>query len=621
MSIINTSFIKDILKGSRESLTDKIPRLPGQTVSGGKSMKKKYRVKSKKQTDHIYTVVADCAEYIDVLSMHADRTLFVWKEKGALHEISYADFVTMVRDFSLGLTETFGQNNCRTVAIIGETSPYWIAAYLAVIAAGCIALPMDKELDPAEISKFLEIADASAVVYSQTFNNVFPEIAENHKSLRFLIPMSCEGCEDREDGNHEKREGAEKLPYDKVLLRGRGSEIIFEPDRDTERVAEILFTSGTTGTSKCVKLCQRNIFSVVTSACESVDFRADDVLVSVLPLHHTYELACTLASMDYGCKICMNDSLRYVLKNFKEYRPTALILVPMFVTTMYKKIQSEARRSGKGKILTVGTKIAHYLSFAGIDMSDKLFRDIKEAFGGRLEKIICGGAALNPEMIEIFEAFGISIYEGYGITECAPLVAVTPYYKRKCGSVGPAVPCCKVRIEGTQVTDEGYELGEIQVQGENVMLGYAYNDAANSEAFTEDGWFRTGDIGYMDSDGFIYITGRQKSVIVLDNGKNVFPEEIEEYLAGIDTIAESVVIGRDVDDDGLTSETKLVAVIYPAYDKYPDLGENEIRAEIQKSITALNKRLPSFKQIHKLEFRKTEFEKTTTKKIKRHLVK
>lgn len=615
MSIINTSFIKDILKGSRESLTDKLPRLPGQAVSGGKYMKKKYRVKSKKQTDHIYTVVADCAEYIDALSAHADRTVFAWKEKGVLHDISYTDFVSLVRDFSLGLSETFGQNNCRTVAIIGETSPYWIAAYLAVIAAGCIALPMDKELDPAEIAKFLELADASAVVYSQTFDKVFPEMARDHKTLRYLIPMNGEA-----DGS-EAGGTAEMLPYDKVLLRGRGSSIPFEPDRDTERIAEILFTSGTTGSSKCVKLCQRNIFSVITSACESVDFRADDVLVSVLPLHHTYELACSLAAMDYGCKICINDSLRYVLKNFKEYQPTALVLVPMFVTTMYKKIQSEARRSGKGKILSVGTKIAHYLSFAGIDMSDKLFRDIREAFGGRLEKIICGGAALNPEMIEIFEAFGISIYEGYGITECAPLVAVTPYFKRKCGSVGPSVPCCKVRIDGTQVTDEGYELGEIQVQGENVMLGYAYNDAANSEAFTDDGWFRTGDIGYMDADGFIYITGRQKSVIVLDNGKNVFPEEIEEYLADIDTIAEAVVIGRNVDDDGLTSETKLVAVIYPAYDKYQSLGENELRAEIQKSITALNKRLPSFKQIHKLEFRKTEFEKTTTKKIKRHLVK
>ena len=249
-------------------------------------------------------------------------------------------------------------------------------------------------------------------------------------------------------------------------------------------------------------------------------------------------------------------------------------------------------------------------------MSEHLFKDVRDAFGGHLEKIICGGAALDPQMIELFDSFGISIYEGYGITECSPLVAVTPYYKRKCGSVGTTVPCCETRIEGVSTNEQGWITGEIQVKGDNVMLGYMNNEEANNAAFTDDGWFKTGDIGYKDDGGYIFITGRQKSVIVLDNGKNVFPEEIEEYLAKIDVICESVVVGRREDD-----ETKLVAVIYPSYQKYPDLSESEIRTEIQKEITALNKKLPSFKQIHKLEFRKTEFEKTTTKKIKRHLVK
>ena len=248
-------------------------------------------------------------------------------------------------------------------------------------------------------------------------------------------------------------------------------------------------------------------------------------------------------------------------------------------------------------------------------MSDKLFSDVKEAFGGRLEKIISGGAELPTDMIAVFEAFGISIYEGYGITECSPLVAVTPYYKRKVGSVGPHVPCCTVRIAGSEVGESGYVTGEIQVQGDNVMLGYM-DPVANEEAFTSDGWFRTGDIGYMDEDGYIYITGRMKSVIVLENGKNVFPEEIEEYLGKIDYIAESVVIGRQDGDC-----VRLTALIFPNYAKYPEMSENDLRTEIQKQITALNKRLPSFKQIHKLEFRKVEFEKTSSKKIKRHLLK
>lgn len=575
-------------------------------------MKKTYRVKNKKKQVHEFRRVANCAEYFEALHEYDERPMFVWKEHGENHEITYGELLENVRCFALGLTELYGENAHRVIGIIGETSPYWIIAYLAIISSGNVALPLDKELAHEELAKFLDVAEAAGIVYSPTFNAVLPELANGHRTLTHLIPMAPAENIPETAGN------AVIVSYDRMLLNGRESEKEFTPDTDTERMAQILFTSGTTGSSKCVMLCQRNIFSVVTSACEQVYFCKEDVLVSVLPLHHTYELACTLAATNFGAKICINDSLRHVLKNFKEYQPTGLVLVPLFVSTMYKKIQAEAHRSGKDKILAVGTKVAHKLSLAGIDLSEKLFKDVREAFGGRLHKIICGGAALKPEMIEAFEAYGISIYEGYGITECSPLVAVTPYYRRKPGSVGPSVPCCEVRIEGTKTNDEGYLSGEIQVKGDNVMLGYMNNDEANEAAFTDDGWFRTGDIGYMDKDGYLYITGRMKSVIVLDNGKNVFPEEIEEYLENIDTIAESVIVGRTEEETG---ETKLAAVIFPAYEKYPDLSENDIRSEIQKSIAALNKKLPSFKQIHKLEFRKTEFEKTSSRKIKRHLVK
>ena len=567
-------------------------------------MKKQYKVPNHKKTEHIYTVVEDVGEYLDALSIHGDRVMFAWKQDDIPSEMKYSEFVSLTTAFALGLKEKLTESG-RKVAIIGETSPFWIAAYLAVIASGNIAVPMDKELDPEEMAKFFDAADVCAVVYSKTFAKIIPEITSGSEKIKLLIPMHGSGYEADE----------RIFSYDNIVSAGKKSTKIFTPDSDNERMAEILFTSGTTGSSKMVKLSQKNVFSVVSSACQTVDFNADDVLVSCLPLHHTYELACTLAACDFGAKICINDSLRHVLKNFKEYRPTGLVLVPMFISTMYKKILSEAKRSGKDKILPPAARIARYLKLCGIDMSDKLFSDVKEAFGGRLEKIISGGAELPTEMIAVFEAFGISIYEGYGITECSPLVAVTPYYKRKVGSVGPHVPCCTVRIAGSEVGESGYVTGEIQVQGDNVMLGYM-DSAANEEAFTPDGWFRTGDIGYMDEDGYIYITGRMKSVIVLENGKNVFPEEIEEYLGKIDYIAESVVIGRQDGDC-----VRLTALIFPNYAKYPEMSENDIRAEIQKQITALNKRLPSFKQIHKLEFRKTEFEKTSSKKIKRHLLK
>ena len=568
-------------------------------------MAKEVKVSNKKPTERIFTPAYTMGEYNTVLANHNDRIMLVWNEAGSVKEMTYAEFAQKVRTFAMGLTEKFGKFAGRKIVVMGETSAQWLITYQAVILSGNVIVPMDKELAQEEISKFIDVADASAVVYSAAFNKMYEEIAAEKDNL-LLIPMDPNAAE-----------GESKYPCASIFRDGENSALPYEPDTDTERCCELLFTSGTTGTSKCVMLCQRNIFAAANAACASVDFNKDDVIVSVLPVHHTYELTCTfIAGPAYGMKICINDSIRHAVQNFKKFQPTALVLVPLFVTTMYKKILTEAKKSGKDKILPAAIKAANLMKRAGIDMSNKLFKDVREAFGGRVEKIVCGGAALSPELIQAFDAFGMAIYEGYGITECSPLVAVTPYTKRKPGSVGPDVSCCQSRIEGTTTTDEGYISGEIQVKGDNVMLGYMNNDEANAAAFTDDGWYRTGDVGYKDKDGYIHITGRMKSVIVLDNGKNVFPEEIEEYLEGIDMIAESVVVGRE-EEDG----TKLIAVIFPNYEKYPDMDENAFRTEIQKQIAALNKKLPSFKQIHKLEFRKTEFEKTTSKKIKRHVVK
>ena len=568
--------------------------------------KKLPRVRNHKKYDHEFDTITNIGEYIKSLEKFGERTMYVWKENSIQREMKYSEFVTLTRQLMNGFADMFGSSGKR-IAIIGETSPYWVASYLAVIASGNTAVPMDKELDPEQISGFFETADIVGVVFSKTFNKVFSNMLIGHKTLKYLFPLDT-------DGLHENRR-ITSLAH--LATIGKNLTRTVEPDTDLERCCELLFTSGTTGTSKCVMLCQRNLCSAITAACGATDFGPDDVMVSVLPLHHTYELTCSLAYFNYGGIICINDSLRHVLRSFKEYRPTGIVLVPLFVTTMYKKILSEANKAGKGKMLEAASKVGHVLSLAGIDASDAMFKDVRDAFGGRLKKIVCGGAALDPKMVEQFETFGISIYEGYGITECAPLVAVSPYYKRKCGSVGPAVSCCTIRIDGAEKDENGNDVGEILVKGDNVMLGYMNNPEANAEAFTEDGWFRTGDMGYMDEDGYLFITGRKKSVIVLENGKNVFPEEMEEYLSKIDEIAESVVVGREEED----GTVKLTALIFPNYAKYSEVSENELRTTIQKEITQLNKRLPSFKQIRKIEFRSTEFEKTTTKKIKRHLVK
>ncbi len=501
----------------------------------------------------------------------------------------------------------------KRIAVIGETSVEWVSSYVAAIAAGGIAIPMDRELDVEQIKGFLEFAEVDAVVYSPLFNAKFADLAATHPTVKVQIPM------EPEKGTWEDRPYV--LPYAKLMDMGddelkAGYEM---PDpTDMGRMAEMLFTSGTTGTSKCVALSEKNIVSAANAACATVDFSADDSIVSVLPIHHTYELCIMLAGLNYGMNIAINDSLKRVLKNFALFKPTGLVLVPLFVNTMNKKIWEEAKKGGKDQVLKALTKISHALRELNFDLRSTFFKQVTAAFGGNLNKIICGGAPLNPEMVDIFAEFGIDIYEGYGITECSPLIAVSPYYAPKKGSVGPAVPCCEVRIEADHRNDKGFVEGEIQVKGDNVMIGYYKNPEETARVFTEDGWFCTGDVGYMDKDGYIFITGRKKYVIISDNGKNVFPEEIEEYLATLDTVAESVVLGRR---DIQSGELVLTAVVYPQLDKFEDQNDHEkIEETVNAQIKKLNKKLVSYKQIRQVEFRYEPFEKTTSKKIKRHTV-
>lgn len=550
--------------------------------------------------------VGDIAELVSVIEGHGDRPLFSWREGKADATVTYAEFAKKVRGFAAGLT-ALGLQNGR-VAIIGEPSPFWHSAYQGTLLAGGVVIPMDKELSLSEIGGFLSVAEADAVVFSDHFKSSFAFL-NSHPTVKHLIPM----------GGVEMEDTSKVVPFKEVLEKGAAlleAGLRF-PVPDRHKMSEMLFTSGTTGTSKCVMLSQENVFSVVTAAVQSVEFFPEDRVVSVLPVHHTYELAINLAEMAYGIHIYINDSLRHVLPNIKKFQPTGLILVPLFVNTIYRRIWSEAEKQGKADKLRFGIKLTRALRKIGIDIRRRVFKDVLAAFGGKLERIVCGGAALNPEMITGFEDFGISVFEGYGITECSPLAAVTPYYKRKLGSVGPAVPCCELRIDKKGETESGFPMGEVQIKGRNVMLGYYKNDAANAEVFTEDGWFRTGDMGYMDEDGYLFLTGRLKSVIVLENGKNVFPEEMEEYLENVPEILESVVVGRTAEDGTVT----LCAVCVPNAEAFPEDATLEAKkAAIEGKIEEVNRHLPSFKQMRKVEIREEPFEKTTSKKIKRHLV-
>ena len=566
-----------------------------------------------KKTERIYTPVESMAHFATKIGKFGDRTAYRYFDRQRnLHSLTYKNLAAKFLQQAAGYSAA-GLAGKR-IAVIGETSVEWVCSYVAAIAAGGVAVPMDRELEVSEIEGFLEFAEVDAIVYSQSFNEKFENLAKGHPTVKTLIPM-------------EPPKGFVAtdriLPYE--TLMDMGEEEVkkgykYPESNDPERMVEMLFTSGTTGSSKCVMLCEKNVIAVVNSACASVNFSSNDSIVSVLPIHHTYELAIMLAGLNYGMNIAINDSLKRVLKNFAIFKPTGLVLVPLFVSTMNRKIWEEAKKGKKDRLLKNLTKVSRVMRGARLDMRETFFKQVNAAFGGRLKKIVCGGAPLNPELFDTFAEFGIDISEGYGITECAPLIAVSPYYAPKKGSVGPAVPCCTVRIDSDYQNDKGYYEGEIQVQGDNVMLGYYKNPEETAKVFTEDGWFCTGDVGYMDKDGYIFITGRKKNVIVLENGKNVFPEEIEEYLSQIETIAECVVLGRKASEG--SDEITLTALVYPQMDKFDrNAQQAEIEETIRNQINKMNHKLVTYKQIRNVEFRSEPFEKTTSKKIKRHLVK
>lgn len=572
------------------------------------------KIRNNPKTPRIYIPVESVWDLCAHIKGHGDKQLFLWKDavSGEDRTMTYGE----LHDNILAVAAAIDRAGLRgsRIAVTGPNSPMWVASYLGILAADSVAVPMDKDVADSEMEGFLKIVDAEAVFFDHTMVKKITGIAENYKNLRHLILMQNDTLPENAPAN--------MTTYTDWVAQGQAqveAGYTYPEVTDLRKPAEMLFTSGTTGTSKCVMLCQENIFSVVTSACETVDFSADDLIVSVLPLHHTYELACIMAGMNYGMSIAINDSLKNVVANFKKYRPTALVLVPLYVETFHRRIWAKARSSGQEKKLKNGMKLSNALLRVGIDLRPRLFSQVLDSMGGRLKKIVCGGAALNKELIYEFESFGISIYEGFGITECAPLVAVTPYYDRKPGSIGPSVPCCEIRVGGEiTVNEKGMSEGEIQVRGSNVMLGYYQNEEATAEAFTEDGWFRTGDIGTMDEDGYITITGRLKSVIVLENGKNVFPEEIEEHLGTVEEISECVVVGRK---DARTGNIILTALIHPDYSMFKGKEPAEIRTFFKEKIEEINRSLVSYKRVQKIEIVEEPFEKTTSRKIKRHLVK
>ncbi|MBO5981649.1 MAG: AMP-binding protein [Clostridia bacterium] len=562
------------------------------------------KIKETKPRYPLFNSMHDIVNF--VADSYGDSVLYKYYVGKEIREVSFNRY----KDWFMGMgTTLFNRGwNGKRFAIVGESKPEWMCAFLAVMSAGGVIVPLDKELFAEQICNFVEYAECDGVIYTESH---FDKVNDAKPSQGIFINLDdCEATEGRGHYTFSKlmEEGLED--YNK----GNKTFCNFRPD--TSVLASLVFTSGTTGTSKGVMLSQNNLLFNVSQCVNEVDFTADDVNISALPLHHTYECtAGNIAAMTCGVTICFNNSLKYFMKNVAIFKPTGLVLVPLFVNTIYRRITDEIEKKGKSGTVKTGMALTGVARKVGLDLRRNMFKEIIDNLGGNVTKIVCGGAAVNPDIVKWFDSVGIRIEQGYGITECSPLVAVNPSSTHKVGSVGRAAIGSSVKIivdnnYGVVYEAETGEIGEICVKGPNVMLGYYNNPEATKEAFTADGYFRTGDYGYIDKDGYIFISGRKKNIIVLTNGKNVYPEEIEEYLENIDIIKECVVVGRENDDDVV-----LTAVLFPDYDKFKGMSEEDISAALRAQIMNVNRRLPSFKQIRGIVIRRVEFEKTPTKKI------
>jgi long-chain acyl-CoA synthetase len=497
----------------------------------------------------------------------------------------------------------------KTVAVVGDSHPHYHTAYYATVNGGGTIVPIDREISKDELCNFINHAECEVVVYTEVLNGFPKEAKDKLPNVKYYIPIN-ENTEDLSD--------SAILPFSKLIADGneelaKGNRQFLDHVIDMDKTCTIIFTSGTTGTSKGVMLSQKNLTAATNASCLSMSYDDTRNFISFLPPYHSYEMTCgQFAISNLGATIFINDSLKHTMKNINSFKPNALMLVPLFVETMHKKIWDEIRKRKLEGFMHIAIKASNGLCSFGIDLRKKLFGAVTSSLGGELTSIVCGGAPISPQIIKDFYALGITVLEGYGITECAPLVAVNRPGKVKFRSVGTAVENCTVKID----YDKEQPTGEILVKGDNVMQGYYKNPEATKAVFTEDGYFRTGDIGYMDDEGYIFITGRKKNVIIASNGKNVFPEELEEYLSRIPNILESVVVGRKNKNDELV----VTAIIVPDMNILQGKNFDEVFTIINGQVTALNKKLPAFKQIKHVEIRYEEFEKTPSRKIKRFLV-
>jgi long-chain acyl-CoA synthetase len=498
------------------------------------------------------------------------------------------------------------------VAIVGENSYGWCCAFFGVMAIGSVTVPVDKELPVEDIDGIITTTGCKDVVFGKTAEAKIKELLEKGglQSVETLISVAPENPFGKDVAGNRASTTMEELQDRGAKLYKDGDNSYYDYKIDTTKLASIVFTSGTTGKGKGVMLSQANIGLDMTLGMYNFDITRKTL--HVLPPHHTFGSTVNyVGHLSQGCEVYISSGLKHVSDEIREQQPTHLILVPAFLEVMNRKIWATARKTGKEGLLKVMMKVSDGLRKIGIDIRKKLFSSVLSAFGGKLELVICGGAKLDEDIISTFDSLGITILNGYGITECSPLISANRNKYRKKGSVGTPILACRVKIDNPDENGEG----EICVKGPNVMLGYYNNPEATAEVFDKDGFFHTGDYGKLDEEGWIYITGRKKNLIILSNGKNVYPEEIEADLQKVEGVSEVVVYAGEshVQKDKIT----IVAEIFPDADLLKDKGISDPQAYFEEQVKTLNAKMPPYKAVKCVKLRNVEFEKNTSRKITR----
>ena len=498
------------------------------------------------------------------------------------------------------------------IAILGENSYGWCCSFFAVMAVGSVTVPVDKELPLEDIDGIITTTGCKAVIYGKASESKIKELLQNGclKSVRILISVASENSLDVSCLDGRVLTSLPDMLAEGAELYNGGDNSYYDYKIDVNKLASIVFTSGTTGKGKGVMLSQANIGLDMTLGMYNFDITRKTL--HVLPPHHTFGSTVNyVGHLSQGCEVYISSGIKHVSDEIKEQKPTHLILVPAFLEVMNRKIWATARKEGKEGLLKMMMKISNLLRKIGIDVRRKLFASVLSAFGGKLELVICGGAKLDEEIIRTFDSIGITILNGYGITECSPLISANRNKYQKPGSVGTPILACRVKIDNPDENGEG----EICVKGPNVMLGYYNNPEATAEVFDKDGFFHTGDYGKLDEEGWIYITGRKKNLIILSNGKNVYPEEIEADLQKVEGLNEVVVYAGEsrVQKDKIT----IVAEIFPDYDLLTDKGITDFQEYFENQVKALNAKMPPYKAVKCVKLRETEFQKNTSRKITR----